>query len=77
MNVIIGEWLESELYCTQCDEVVTQWSGPEGFMMMRCQCIEKAGHHQIQPARGWIDRSCRGDRRAILIELMDAEMDSY
>jgi hypothetical protein len=77
MNVIVDEWFESELYCTQCGDVVTQQNGPDGIIMMRCQCIEKAGHHEIQPARWWIHRCCRGDRRAMLIELMNGEMDSY
>lgn len=58
------EWCESCLYCTRCDEVVAQRSWPNGFVMMRCQCIKKAGHSSIRPARSWIDKDWRGDTRA-------------
>jgi phage FluMu protein Com len=77
MNGSEGAWSESELYCTACDEVVTLKGGPDGFIMMRCRCIEKAGHREIEAERWWLHRSCRGDERAMRMEAMHAEMDAY
>jgi hypothetical protein len=43
--------------------VVEQKTWPNGFLMMRCDCIKKAGHFNIMPARSWIDKECRDDIR--------------
>lgn len=72
-----GDWWESDLYCTCCGQVVTQKTWENGFMMLRCQCIKKAGHHEVHPARWWIDKCCRGDERTMRLELMNAGMDAY
>jgi hypothetical protein len=42
-----GAWFESELFCTACDEAVEQRRGPNGFIAMRCQCIETGRHREI------------------------------
>lgn len=72
-----GAWYESELFCTACDVAVEQRRGPNGFIAMRCQCIEKAGHREIEPEHRWLHRSCRGDERAMRMEMMHAGMDAY
>jgi len=54
-------WYETGLYCTHCNEVVTQRTWPNGLVMMRCDCIKKAGHLSILPAQTWIDKECRND----------------
>lgn len=72
-----GAWFESELFCTACDEAVEQRRGPNGFIAMRCQCIEKAGRREIDPAQRWLHRNCRGDERAMRMEMMHAEMNAY
>lgn len=70
-------WGESDLFCTCCGQVVAQKVWENGFMVMRCQCIKKAGHHEILPAEGWIDKRCRGDERATRLELMHARSTGY
>ena len=70
------DWRESRFFCTTCDQVVEERNGPNGFVMMRCQCVQKAGHREVDLPRGWIDRRYRGDERAIRFEFMHAEMEA-
>jgi hypothetical protein len=66
-------WGESNLFCTCCGQVVERKRWENGFMAMRCQCIKKAGQGEVVLSEWWIDKRCRGDQRATLLELMQAE----
>ena len=45
------DWRESRFFCTTCDQVVEERNGPNGFVMMRCQCVQKAGHREVDLPR--------------------------
>jgi hypothetical protein len=70
-----GDWRESDLFCTSCGQVVKHRRWENGFIVLRCRCIKKAGHREVLPAEGWIDKRCRGDEKATKMELMHAQSD--
>lgn len=72
-----GGWRESDLFCTCCGQVVTHKTWENGFVVLRCQCIKKAGHREVVPAEGWIDKRCQGDELATTLELMHAQSNTY
>lgn len=65
-------WVESNFFCTACGQVVTHRTWENGFMALRCRCLKKAGHGEVVPAAGWIDRRCQGDEEASRLEMMQA-----
>ena len=65
-------WINSDLFCTCCGQLVTKRRWDSGFMVMRCQCIRKAGHSEVMLSEWWIDKRCQGDEQATRLEMMQA-----
>jgi len=69
-------WGESDLFCACCGQVVSHKKWENGFIIMRCECIKKAGHQEVLRSEWWIDKRCQGDERATRLELMHAQFNA-